>query len=885
MSFAQNVTTNNIELSFYLWIEGVPRVFTNVANTFSYGDYTESKTFIRPQNIELPMQKLENWGGLQVASSLSFELVFDSFWRTFANKNKNYGGVCRLTGDIDASDTTIEVDDTTVFASSGYIYIGKETIAYSGKTSTSFTGCTRAALGSIAAPHYATFQDNELGSGTWVADRPLSLNGRRIQLWASPKFGSANYASTIFSGEDKLLYSGFVTNSTIEYSAKKVVIESSDINSIWEKTICNYVPSAELIPIGMVAIDNYTKYADFFIDGISSDDRINCTINGLAYASTSDTWQEGVITLEALKNQINQWIMASGHADAQYFRLDQIYLNSEKKVYLKFAMNNYATVTRGYSMVLYVDGDTRTRRSLWKELGFTSNKDGTRSVDGGIAYFEYVADEARPRFRYSTDILTNESDELAYRPIWLRCRDSNFYTESDFKTQDETIQKNYFRINDNIFEWDESVSSGLYRRFNITAIECFNSFFKESSISLGNEDDIEIKRGFGVRSMEWPRAILYAVCSGQDATGYESGYKGLGAAQSVTLFDTASFALAAKNSFAALYKAAFYYEEKTKLRDIIEPILAVCQYYINFENGKFYLKPIQAVFEDSTASYGSGEILSIDTEYDNSEENIINKLVFEDRGQNQATESDGASASVFDGVSVGTFGIKQEKNISLRWLEGALDNTIHRNIATRFFALWASPFMLINISVNANSALTHEIGDVIDITSDYILNPLTLEDGVTALKGRIYGLQFLTNAVAKITIVVDSIDGIRKGQYSPAMRINWCDDNYTGVVYDHEFSTSDAAKDGTHFSVGDKVYLYEQGNEAAASVVTTIIAKDYRDNEYYFEFQHAVYHLTKPIVIAQAHNTVVDAQKTKVFIGAKTTRPIILGDEEPWYYN
>jgi hypothetical protein len=57
-----------------------------------------------------------------------------------------------LNGALNNSDTTITVVSTTGFSASGAIGIGGEYITYSGKTSTTFTGCTRG-VGSTAVAH------------------------------------------------------------------------------------------------------------------------------------------------------------------------------------------------------------------------------------------------------------------------------------------------------------------------------------------------------------------------------------------------------------------------------------------------------------------------------------------------------------------------------------------------------------------------------------------------------------------------------------------------------------------------------------------------------------------------------------------------------------
>jgi hypothetical protein len=50
-----------------------------------------------------------------------------------------------LTADPGSGGTTLNVNDTTYFPNAGTLYIDNELISYTGKTATTFTGCTRAA--------------------------------------------------------------------------------------------------------------------------------------------------------------------------------------------------------------------------------------------------------------------------------------------------------------------------------------------------------------------------------------------------------------------------------------------------------------------------------------------------------------------------------------------------------------------------------------------------------------------------------------------------------------------------------------------------------------------------------------------------------------------
>ncbi len=58
-----------------------------------------------------------------------------------------------LNGAIDDTVTTVTVVDTTSFPSVGYFVVDTEIIKYTGKTGTTFTGCTRGSDGSTAATH------------------------------------------------------------------------------------------------------------------------------------------------------------------------------------------------------------------------------------------------------------------------------------------------------------------------------------------------------------------------------------------------------------------------------------------------------------------------------------------------------------------------------------------------------------------------------------------------------------------------------------------------------------------------------------------------------------------------------------------------------------
>lgn len=101
----------------------------------------------------------------------------------------NTGSSTTLNGDINSSVTTITVASTTGFESVGTVTIGTENITYTGKTSTTFTGCTRAADGTTAASH--TNGDTVTRSTKWynISRTNGAYNATADENWTATVIG------------------------------------------------------------------------------------------------------------------------------------------------------------------------------------------------------------------------------------------------------------------------------------------------------------------------------------------------------------------------------------------------------------------------------------------------------------------------------------------------------------------------------------------------------------------------------------------------------------------------------------------------------------------------------------------------------------------------
>lgn len=113
----------------------------------------------------------------------------------------------RLNGAISNSATTITVDSTTGFASRGIIVIGSEVITYTGKTATTFTGCTRGAGGTSAAAHLSRRSVSSVPVAANHNDLAAAIVAIETKLGASSSTSGAGIVSPTTNPGDVLYVS------------------------------------------------------------------------------------------------------------------------------------------------------------------------------------------------------------------------------------------------------------------------------------------------------------------------------------------------------------------------------------------------------------------------------------------------------------------------------------------------------------------------------------------------------------------------------------------------------------------------------------------------------------------------------------------------------
>lgn len=238
-----------------------------------------------------------------------------TFASTFLKPLNSSGNRTTITANVSPDDTAISVKDTTGFASSGTIYIGHERITYSGKTSTSFTGCTRAtgALwtksggGDFAYSHRLNALN---GFAPIVSDYRREWYNLGVQLWLHHResgiWSTKANAKLIYTGRIKAISDEGDGSFLIDLASFTELLRATLLQEQVEGPLQEgmYLPSELAVAAfyeksTTASVDNYAtasldNYDQVVVAGTVADDIISEAITLRGSASLNYHWHNGV---------------------------------------------------------------------------------------------------------------------------------------------------------------------------------------------------------------------------------------------------------------------------------------------------------------------------------------------------------------------------------------------------------------------------------------------------------------------------------------------------------------------------------------------------------------------------------------------------------------
>lgn len=176
-TFAARMTEDAARMRLVVTVDGIDEAWTD-ARTLDASLFGRTTARTLLDAVETGEDRLDYDRRMVDGGSLRVELLDDEGDPLAALFAVQTRAATWLTADVTSGVDTLDVASTAALPSSGTVYVGGETITYTGTTPTTLTGCSRGVAGSPAQAHRGT---TEQGAPVFLA--PPAWIGRRVRLW------------------------------------------------------------------------------------------------------------------------------------------------------------------------------------------------------------------------------------------------------------------------------------------------------------------------------------------------------------------------------------------------------------------------------------------------------------------------------------------------------------------------------------------------------------------------------------------------------------------------------------------------------------------------------------------------------------------------------
>lgn len=840
----------------WIWLSG-PLPSSWGTTTLSYGGetYTPSARLVIPDGLELE-ESAEPWAGIATAGdcSISIQLqgggwshdctargptlttVTDPIFAVICASQRR--GACsqHVTTDLSSTDTAIQLEDASDFAAAGLAFAGLETVSYSSIVSDALTGCTRGLYGSQARPMRASFESVEQtgDGGAWVADHPLVLAGRVLTLHAHPGRLVAGVfvpdSAAYGDSSSILLWRGIVTGVELSADLGYATLGARSLLSLLDLEVGRVLPrhTAGHWHPGVVYVgpDNrrVAFATDLNVDGVSF-----AILSVLMLRVSTDLVYGGSTIAEGFYSvaQISA-ALSETNPDLNGWKYQiQEFLDEDGERRCRFlATTRDSGWSENYTITLKAEPGT-----IWRELGWTQDATGTiEDVGGGSATYWQVTIEADEPMCAAR--LPRESPGR-----WIpytKSGGTDFDATPGPRDDDGVNVSAFVKLGDEILEVDAFSSTTLGSMTiyyaGVVGRGRFGSQIQEHYLAQGSSaDERQLTQVIGLPGVSWPRALLYLMRSGSgEASGWSTMWWGCGPGVDADLVDETGIEDVSYELPATLRDHCVV--ETVSLADLFRGDLVLSQASLHMSDGQLTISPYRQIDEYEGLSALEVGLDHVATrkgvQLELSEGRIANVI----RGTNGAFDAALGSGAVTvehsHGTSTGTYGSATPVEIDLRGC-GSAESCVQilHDAAQRLYGLFCRPFPVLTLAI-VDSSRVWSVGlhDLVSITHPGIPDAETaswgIEDELGLVLGRRVRVRDGSTEATRGSLLVALLRwrGWRHSRLCPCARVAsiaggsneelTCTANY--------YATTAAGHDVTFFEAGDRVRLYQPGDESGA---------------------------------------------------------------------
>lgn len=519
-TFEDTIKRDGVAICPFVRIRGIPYIFSNIeppskwATTGSVDvdneEYTWSKTYDFDGAEIVEEAGVKEGFGTNGGASFRFLLkgnqgtTYDDVWLDLLNpslyreKNNQTNWYASLTSSMQPTDSTGSFNSRVADATVGdIVYMGTETMEVTKKVSGFRLGLDRGKYGSFQVYHQGDdkiIKNDGLG-GPYIADHPLTLGGRNIQLFIATgeieKDGTFKpYGDSLTSSVyTKLIYEGVIDSHEWEQDLLAVNIGTQGLSSLLDKEIATNLPRGtvdnQIIKEQVhfyLQKDRNRVYMQVATSGSDGEPDIYSVGNGQSYSNQLITFNgnynsaptvvdEGVYTLTELNGFLKDTILNPfgngnklGSPDQTGFRDIRLEIDNDTKANLTINLSltkdgsGDPTLVNGDEFTTQIRLDATPNNSFWRAIGF-----------------EGVVEETADDSTFSDPLSSNDKKEVFFRASaenrptankrWptFYMPDGNavagrlpkiYYRLDDKSPQALTSSLGYFRDDNEVFEID-----------------------------------------------------------------------------------------------------------------------------------------------------------------------------------------------------------------------------------------------------------------------------------------------------------------------------------------------------------------------------------------------------------------------------------------------
>ena len=843
-TWAGAMALKNTNVFFYAQFGGIPKYFCTydpttrpaVASRWTTTGYTWHEC-MRAGDIKSSACNINRQGGMSTTGTTTLTLHEDnagslmslfSFYNDATLRAKLQTAITEL--DVPAS-PNININITTAsFPTTGDVYIGNETITIGAVDADTRAITARKKYNSDANTYSITTNDDNVIDGPEITSAPETWENRKLYIWMNVMDANGNPMDNAIDGlHQHLIFKGFIRSLEPSNLATEWKITAHDVLAVLDKKILLNPTKLNMIndviglgvnstPLDVLVYETPETWMDAtfpIASDVNSKLYISTVISGTAPFFTSKTGCAGQIIAEINKQMADIAFTYSGHSYAVDRTSADIYNSAvEFDTPVAASIGDYNHYTNASPVTVTID-------EKWYGSGLKPSAVlGSKSITIPRAYEPGTISEIPIGREF------NDSEVYIISDNYVEIKEGNWSLQSDNPCR-------YVQINDKeIVEINAKITS-------LVSKYAHEIVFRENPIGkAGRESHVAPHSASGKRAYNTATQCLYfendpfykiflttalsfngLTSSGGNDIAYDRLPPGLGSKIPNEYFDQKSI----RNAFNKLGEAnkrSYLITKPMALKELIQEEAKTTGIYFIL-NSDFEISAITPDITKETTPFSIDHTNMVgEAGLNINIEGIVNQIIFD-------SEWDDASVSHTDQISINDLQSQQRyqtiksisiKNKGIRIPEGEDEVEFISGLAFSFLKQLSDARPYVTCTCD-RTAFGVNVGDFVTFTQNVLPNWRSGARGFTDEWFFVSGVKRdYDKMTVSFTLTAEEFKNQKRGKLTPCAKVVSYNNATKEITVEANEYTSSPDTDIGHFTVGDKIRIWDKSAGSYLSV-------------------------------------------------------------------